>query len=158
MDLKDILSKKKAETKSNLEIEEKEEKEEDISYLTTGKYLPNYIKNEIFIATFTPLIRYPYSLFRDHFFFSTWLLGDNIHVLNTFNPIDPDYLFSFYSQYNPPQCCADLHRLYVAISRICLVMPPIYLEDIEEIIKNSKKFDKNPKIRQTMPYLNGLLS
>jgi hypothetical protein len=110
----------------------------DTSYISNDKYLPNYEINPLFLAVYTPLIRDPYSTFYHHFEYAVWLLSsENVHVLNTFPPISPDVLFHLYMKHNPPKCAHDLHRLYVAISRICLVVPPIYLPQIEEIIRKN---------------------
>ena len=162
MSLKDILAARKAATNTEPTLAEQffkpfEEKDEDdleVNYYSNLTYLANHKVDDLFLAVYTPLISYPYQLFHDHFEYATFILDDNRHVLNTFQPINPDRLFQMYMKHNPPQCAADLYRLHVTISRICLVFPPIYLPLIQEIIEKSEKFAKNSEMRQTKPYLN----
>lgn len=168
MSLKDILAARKQNAAaptlaedffkpfSQVEVEDEDDKPE--YYLAKGTYLPNTEVNKRFLAVYTPLISYPYDLFHNHFEFATWMLDDNVHVLNTFNPIHADYLFNLYMEYNPPKCAADLHRLYVTITRICLVFPPVYLKSIEDIIRKSEKLAKNSEMRQTKRYSNSFLA
>jgi hypothetical protein len=151
MSLKDILAARKLQTSPPVQkkieprVERDEEEDEDFVPYShpSDKYLSNYEVDPIFLAVHTPLIRDPYDCFYNHFEYSVWMLGQNHrHVLNTFCPINSEVLFALYMKYNPPQSAHELHRLYVAISRICLSVPPIYLPAIEDIIQ------KNPLTRR----------
>jgi hypothetical protein len=145
MDLAAILAARKQAKPQTLEppskIEATEIDPDFVPYLASGKYLPNYEINPLFLACLTPLIRFPYQLYAIHNEYYWWLLSpdDNVHVLNTFPPISDQVLFSHYMQHNPPRCAHDLHKLYVTISRIQLNMPPIYLPSILELIKRGRE-------------------
>lgn len=145
MDLAAILAaRKQNKTVPTTTIKETKVAEEDadfVPYLASGKYLPNYQVDALFLACLTPLIRFPYQLYAVHNEYYWWLLSpdDNVHVLNTWFPISDQVLFDCYMQYNPPKTAHELHKLYVTISRIQLNMPPIYLPSILELIKRGRE-------------------
>lgn len=108
-------------------------------YYTNNRFLDNSKVDELFLAVLTPLVKNPYALYGIHFEYEMWLLlgDDHLHVLNSFVPIPEQVLFDAYMRYNPPVRTHHLHRLYVAISRIVLITPSVYLPKILELIKTA---------------------
>lgn len=121
-------------------IEENIEENIDYKVIDTEKYLPSYERNEYFFSVYSLLIKYPYLLYGETALFS-FLLGDNIYVLNTFPILEAEKLFEKYMEKNPPKKAHDLHKLYVAICRICLNIPGYYQKEVEDIISGKIPLD-----------------
>ena len=132
MNLKEILANRKGIKK--VEVVTGTE-EAEINYKVTTFY--EEPDEDIYLAIYTPFIKNPYEfnwfIFIDY---KTFLLGDNLYVLNTFPKLNIDRLFSLYLDSKlKPESLHEHTLLCYFLNHIHLMIPNKYQTRIEKIIK-----------------------
>lgn len=95
---------------------------------------------DIFLATYLPYIRNPYSFnFFHHRDYYSFLLGDIFYTINLFPPINKDLIFLLYQEILEPKSLSEYQRLTYFCSHIGLNVPALFQNRIVAEIKRLGK-------------------
>lgn len=137
MSLAEILARKKLKQEPP-KITEVPPWEDSIPYLSNSKYLP-LTYDKTFFSIYSVLISNPYQSITAFRTFASFILADNIYVLNTFSRLNIDEIFSLYMKLNPPTKPTHLYSLSLTLYELHLNVPLLYQDNIKELIIQKSK-------------------